>query len=82
MKTGVATGVPLALLLLSALDFQPFRERRRRIRVEKLMQNAKTESSELNAETYDSSRTPNAELQELEEVNLRELNSKEIHEVS
>jgi hypothetical protein len=82
MQIGVATGVPLGLLLLSALGILLIRERRGRIRVEKLMQNAKMGVGELDVETYDPFSRTDAERQELEEINLRELQSSEVHEVS
>lgn len=46
------------------------------------MQNAKMGVGELDVETYDPFSRTDAERQELEEINLRELQSSEVHEVS
>lgn len=82
MQIGVATGVPLGLLLLSSLGILLIRERKGRIRAEKLMQNAKLRRVELDVETHDRFSPADAKQQELEEINLRELQSSEVHEVS
>ncbi len=82
MQIGVVTGVPLGLLLLSALGILLIRERRGRIKAEKLMQNAKMGGGELDVETHDPFSRTDAERQELEEIHLRELQSSEVHEVS
>ncbi len=82
MQIGVATGVPLGLLLLSPLGILLIRERRGRIKAEKLMQNAKIGGGELDVETHDPFPRTDAERQELEEIHLRELQSSEVHEVS
>jgi len=74
--------VPLGLLLLSALGILLIRERRGRIKAEKLMQNAKMGVGGLDVETYDPFSRTDAERQELEEIHLRELQSSEVHEVS